>query len=375
MVKRSTGQVDAAVLGGVAHRHPGDLEPHAGARLDAVGLLLHQLDEGRPDRAAAEEPDAYRGPVHPGHASGPDGSARSELPRRWNSSSLDSFMMFPYLSMLMSDRFDLLPVAGRRPRAGDGGDRWRRAAATALRRQAAEVATLGPRPGRLPPTRRLAGRGGHALRRRPRALADPARPRSPDERAWPPSCWPWRTGSRPGPSPSSRSARAPLGDLWAGLGAVERGGPDRDGSEPERSVGRARTGRAELGPEPVEGRHRAPRPARREPPVEPLEGVGVVELDHRPQAIAVEQLGRGGDAVEEVVVGPIGPRARPATSCSSRSWSPDRLRPDRRARVELGPARGQERGRSARPPADDTATAGTESHRHRSDDADPADQR
>ena len=39
-------EVDAAVLRCVAHGHPGDLEPHARAGLDAVGLLLHQLDEG-----------------------------------------------------------------------------------------------------------------------------------------------------------------------------------------------------------------------------------------------------------------------------------------------------------------------------------------
>ena len=43
----------------VSHRHPGQLEAHARARRDGVGVAQEQRDEGAPDVAAPEHGDPY----------------------------------------------------------------------------------------------------------------------------------------------------------------------------------------------------------------------------------------------------------------------------------------------------------------------------
>ena len=50
--------VDVPLTRHVADRDPGDLELHAGAGFDDLGLLGHQADERGADVAAAQHPDA-----------------------------------------------------------------------------------------------------------------------------------------------------------------------------------------------------------------------------------------------------------------------------------------------------------------------------
>ena len=48
-------QLRHAVLRPVAHEHPGDLEPRPDARREVVAVLVEELNDAAPDRAAAEE--------------------------------------------------------------------------------------------------------------------------------------------------------------------------------------------------------------------------------------------------------------------------------------------------------------------------------
>src|SRR5207248_1399989 len=64
-------ELHRALLGRVAHGHARHLQTHAGALGDRLTVLADELNESRPDGAAAEEPDADCGRVHACQSTGP----------------------------------------------------------------------------------------------------------------------------------------------------------------------------------------------------------------------------------------------------------------------------------------------------------------